>query len=67
MLPPRTGAATTRRVRLAGAHRELQAGDPSCGDTVAAIAARWGFSHAARFTSFSRNQYGTTPSRTLRT
>jgi AraC-like DNA-binding protein len=56
-----------RRVRLDGAHRDLQAADPATGATVAAIAARWGFSPMARFTSFYQEQYGTLPSRTLRT
>jgi transcriptional regulator GlxA family with amidase domain len=34
-------AAYLRQVRLAGAHTELLAADPTTGDTVAAIAARW--------------------------
>ena len=55
-----------RRVRLERAHRDLQAADPATGETVAAIAARWGFGHAARFTDFYREQYGVPPSRTLR-
>lgn len=56
-----------RRVRLDGAHRDMQDADPTTGATVAAIAARWGFSHMARFTSFYQEQYGTLPSHTLRT
>jgi len=35
-----------RRIRLDHAHRELLTADPSRGDTVSAIAARWGFAHA---------------------
>jgi AraC-like DNA-binding protein len=55
-----------RRVRLERAHQDLRAADPSRGDTVSAVAARWGFGHAARFTAFYREQYGVLPSRTLR-
>lgn len=55
-----------RRVRLDGAHHDLQAADPSTGVTVSAIAARWGFSPMSRFTRFYQEQYGTLPSRTLR-
>lgn len=55
-----------RRVRLERAHRDLQGADPAAGETVTAIAARWGFSHGARFTAFYRGQYGVPPSRTLR-
>lgn len=55
-----------RRVRLERAHQDLRAADPSSGDTVSAVAARWGFGHAARFTGCYREQYGVLPSRTLR-
>jgi AraC-like DNA-binding protein len=55
-----------RRVRLDGAHRDLRAADPAAGATVAAIAARWGFSPVARFTRLYHQQYGTPPSHTLR-
>jgi AraC-like DNA-binding protein len=61
-----TPAGYLRRVRLERAHQDLQAADPARGDTVTAIAARWGFSRAARFTDFYREQYGVLPSRTLR-
>ena len=54
-----------RRVRLNRAHRELQAADPSV-DTVMAIAGRWGFSHAGRFSSVYKQTFGTSPSHTLR-
>jgi transcriptional regulator GlxA family with amidase domain len=54
-----------RRIRLDGAHRELQAADPSV-DTVMAIAGRWGFSHAGRFSRIYKQTFGTPPSRTLR-
>lgn len=56
-----------RRVRLAGAHGDLVAGDPTTGDTVTAIAARWGFPHPGRFAAAYRDAYGVTPRRTLDT
>ena len=55
-----------RRVRLEHAHRDLQAGDPTRGDTVAAIAARWGFAKPDRFAAYYRAAYATLPSHTLR-
>ncbi len=54
-----------RRVRLDHAHRELLAADPSRGDTVSAIAARWGFAHAGRFSMAYHAAYGCFPSQTL--
>jgi transcriptional regulator GlxA family with amidase domain len=54
-------------VRLEAAHRDLVAADPSQGDTVAAIAARWRFAHPGRFSARYRARYGRDPSRTLRT
>jgi len=54
-----------RRVRLDHAHRELLTGDPSRGDTVSAIAARWGFAHAGRFSMAYHAAYGCSPSQTL--
>lgn len=54
-----------RDVRLDHAHRDLLVGDPSV-DTVTAIACRWGFTHAGRFSNAYKNAFGTTPSRTLR-
>jgi AraC-like DNA-binding protein len=59
--------AYVRRVRLEGAHRELQAADPTAGDTVAGIARRWGFAKADRFAASYRATYGVPPSHTLRT
>lgn len=55
-----------RRVRLASAHRDLQAADPSQAQTVESIAARWGFTHPARFAARYRQAYGVLPSHTLR-
>jgi AraC-like DNA-binding protein len=54
-----------KRVRLARAHRDLQAGDPARGDTVTAIARRWGFAGAGRFAADYRKAFGQPPSRTL--
>ena len=55
-----------RRVRLDHAHRELLAGDPTQGDTVSAIAARWGFPHPSRFSETYHDTYGCSPNQTLR-
>jgi transcriptional regulator GlxA family with amidase domain len=54
-----------RRLRLDRAHRDLQAADPAV-DTVTAIAGRWGFTHAGRFSIAYQQVFGTKPSRTLR-
>ncbi|HEX3546356.1 MAG TPA: helix-turn-helix transcriptional regulator [Mycobacterium sp.] len=54
-----------RRVRLDRAHRDLQNADPA-NETVMAIACRWGFTHAGRFSTEYKRVYGTVPSRTLR-
>lgn len=54
-----------RTLRLNQAHRELQAADPSV-DTVMAIAGRWGFGHAGRFSSMYKRRFGNSPSETLR-
>ncbi|WP_329009292.1 helix-turn-helix domain-containing protein [Micromonospora rifamycinica] len=61
-----TPARYARRVRLDRAHQDLLRGDPAAGDTVAAIAARWGFADAKRFATDYRAAYGQPPSRTLR-
>jgi transcriptional regulator GlxA family with amidase domain len=55
-----------RRIRLDGAHRELLAADPTRGDRVESIAARWGFAHPGRFSVIYRECYGRSPSATLR-
>lgn len=55
-----------KRVRLELAHRDLQAGDPTRGDTVEAVAARWGFTHPGRFAEEYGRRFGCSPSRTLR-
>ncbi|WP_223624974.1 AraC family transcriptional regulator [Microbacterium sp. EST19A] len=53
-----TPTEALRRVRLDGAHRDLERGD---GASVRVIARRWGFSHPSRFTSAYRDAYGGTP------
>ncbi|GAA1493287.1 helix-turn-helix transcriptional regulator [Curtobacterium herbarum] len=54
-----------RLARVDGARADLLAGDPTRGDTVAGIAADWGFSNAGRFTALYRRTYGEAPRRTL--
>ncbi|MBS9373636.1 helix-turn-helix domain-containing protein [Rhodococcus sp. B50] len=49
-----------RSVRLDGAHQDLQAADPKH-ETVASIAARWGFSSPGRFATQYRSVYGRSP------
>ncbi|MEV0943545.1 helix-turn-helix domain-containing protein [Micromonospora wenchangensis] len=61
-----TPARFARRARLDRAHRDLRDGDPTAGDTVASIAARWGFVDPKRFATDYRAAYGQPPSRTLR-
>lgn len=60
-----TPTAYLRRVRVAGAHRSLQAADPTQGATVLAIATAWGFTHPGRFAKQYHDAYGVTPRRTL--
>jgi transcriptional regulator GlxA family with amidase domain len=52
-----------RRVRLAAVRDELLAG---AGESVAAVAQRWGFHDLGRFAGVYRSQYGENPSSTLR-
>ncbi|MET9962191.1 helix-turn-helix domain-containing protein [Streptomyces sp. NPDC006326] len=59
-----TPTAYLRRVRLALAHADLVAADPSR-DTVTAIANRWGFHHQGRFSAAYRAAYGAPPRHTL--
>jgi AraC-like DNA-binding protein len=60
-----TPTAWLRQVRLAAAHRELLAADPTR-TTVASIAARWGFPNPGRFAAAHRASYGGSPSDALR-
>ncbi|HEY2190889.1 MAG TPA: AraC family transcriptional regulator [Actinomycetospora sp.] len=55
-----------RHVRLDQAHRDLLAADPAGSQTVAAIAARWGFTHPGRFSVDYRRAYGHSPRYTLK-
>ena len=61
-----TPSAYLRQVRMHGAHRDLAAGDPTRGDTVGAVAARWRFANVGRFSTAYRHLFGCTPSATLR-
>jgi AraC-like DNA-binding protein len=54
-----------RRTRLAAAHHDLVSADPTAGDTVQEIAARWAFVHPGRFAAAYRAIYGITPRYTL--
>ena len=54
-----------RRVRIEGAHRDLQAADPTRGETVGGIAGHWGFKNLGRFAAGYRDRYGRHPRTTL--
>ncbi|WP_019926583.1 helix-turn-helix transcriptional regulator [Nocardia sp. BMG111209] len=54
-----------RRIRLQRAHRDLTAASPGH-DSVAVIAARWGFTNPGRFAVAYRHRYGISPGHTLR-
>ncbi len=58
-------AQALRRARLAAAYQDLQAGDPTRGDTVRDIALRWGFSSPSRFAACFRAAYGVNPKHVL--
>ncbi|MER6738363.1 helix-turn-helix transcriptional regulator [Streptomyces puniciscabiei] len=60
-----TPLAHLRRVRLAHAHQDLVAATPDSGESVTAIAARWGFHHPGRFAALYRDTYRRTPHATL--
>lgn len=61
-----TPLAHLRRVRLERTRQDLREADPTRGDTVAAVAARWGFTNTGRFAAAYRAAYGVTPAETLR-
>ncbi|HEY4603128.1 MAG TPA: helix-turn-helix domain-containing protein [Blastococcus sp.] len=61
-----TPAEYARRARRERAHREFQAADPDGRDTVAAVAARWGFADTGRFATASARTYDQPPVTTLR-
>ena len=48
------------------ANNALHASGGAAGDTVAAIARRWGFAKRGHFASIYRRRYGVLPSHTLR-
>ena len=60
-----TPMAHVRQVRLRRVHDELRSADPTDGDTVGAIAVRWGFLRSDRFAAGYRDVYGVPPDRTL--
>lgn len=60
-----TPAEHLRGLRLAAAHRDLVRSSPADGETVRAIALRWGFPHAGDFARRHRRAYGENPGRTL--
>ena len=60
-----TPLAYLRQVRMQRAHHDLLAADPAAGVTVAAVAARWGFSNAGRFSAAYREAYGCSPRASL--
>lgn len=51
-------------IRMVRARDELLDAPP--GDTVAAVALRWGFAHSGRFAAAYRTRFGTSPSAALR-
>ena len=55
-----TASGQLRDARLSAAHEDLVRGDPTFGDTVGAIALRWGFS-PSRFAAVYRKTYGANP------
>ena len=56
-----TPLAYLRRVRMERAHHDLVDGDPTRGDTVGAVAARWRFRNAGRFAVAYRHHFGRNP------
>ena len=60
-----TPLAALRAERLRRAHAELVDASPDRGDTVAAVAARWGFAHQGRFAAAYQAAYGRPPRTTL--
>jgi AraC-like DNA-binding protein len=53
------------KARLSAAHDDLVHGDPTLGDTVGQIAARWGFSSGSAFARHYRFAYGERPRHVL--
>ncbi len=61
-----TPLAYLRGVRMERAHRDLEGAQPANSESVATIAARWGFTHLGRFAIDYRRRFGSYPSQTLR-
>ena len=61
-----TPLAHLRSVRMERAHLDLKNAQSSDGLSVAALAARWGFTHLGRFATEYKRRYGDYPSQTLR-
>ncbi|MFI7482840.1 helix-turn-helix domain-containing protein [Kocuria sp. M1R5S2] len=61
-----TPTAHLRGLRLEAVRTELLAADPAAGDSVEAVAARWGFVHRGRFAAAYRDRYRENPAATLR-
>ncbi|WP_298590728.1 AraC family transcriptional regulator [uncultured Kocuria sp.] len=61
----RTPVGHLREARLDAARRDLLRVDPAAGETVAAVAARWGFAHPGRFATAYRVRFGEAPGATL--
>ncbi|OXR41485.1 HTH-type transcriptional activator RhaS [Nocardia cerradoensis] len=60
-----TPTAYLKRLRLRGAHEDLITGSADDGDSVATIAAAWGFGHPGRFAALYRRHYGRSPAAVL--
>lgn len=60
----RTPSEYLTDIRLVRVRDDLLAADP--GDTVAAVALRWGFAHTGRFAAAYRTRFGTALSAALR-
>jgi AraC-like DNA-binding protein len=52
-------------VRMARVHADLLAAQPGDGQTVSAVANRWGFSQLSRFARDYKQRYGVSPRQTL--
>jgi len=61
-----TPLAYLRSVRMERAHEDLQNAAPADGGSVAATAAKWGFTHLGRFAIEYKRRFGVYPSQTLR-
>ncbi|MFC3965280.1 helix-turn-helix transcriptional regulator [Nocardia jiangsuensis] len=54
-----------KRIRLAGAHDQLQRAGSGDRQTVTSISQHWGFTHSGRFAIDYRHEYGHSPAETL--